>query len=478
VLGALALPLLLAGEFLVNIDNTIVNVALPSIAKDVGFSAANLQWVVSAYVLLYGALLLLGGRAADLFGRRRVFTWGLVLFAAGSLGCGLSDGQLPLIAFRGVQGLGAAFAAPAGLSLLTANYREGPERTRALTAFGAVAGAGSVLGLLFGGLLTTYLSWRWVFFINLPIVAVVVVLLPRHIPESRPAACRRLDVLGAVLVTGSLLSLVFALIKTDAWGWSDRRTVGALALAAVLLVAFVGSQRLITSPLVPQGALADRVRAAANLTTLLFACAQFAVFFFVALYLQQILGLSALQAGAGALAVAVPYGAATGAAQQIVDRRGVLAALAPGLVLLAAGQLWLSGLSADGSYWSDAFGPLVLIGLGFGLTYVPLSIAAAHRLGVGQEGLAAGLFTTSLQVGGALGLAVLNAVAAGRTRSRLHAGGGMPSAVVDGFHLALIVSAALTLLALVLALITLREVGAGGTQISAKTSGPQPAAAG
>lgn len=467
-LTAGALTLLLVGEFMIQLDTTIVNVALPPINEELGFgSSADLQWVINAYVLLYGGLLLLGGRAGDLFGRRRLLIVGVAVFTVASLLCGLAQDPTTLVLARALQGVGAAATAPAVLSLITSSTTEGPERNRALGAWGAVAGAGAVLGLLLGGALATGPGWRWVFLINLVPGAVIIALAHRLLPDTRAPHRPRLDVAGAALGTGGLLTLVYALVRTAEHGWDDPATLGLFMGAAALLAIFVAVEGRRSDPLVRLGLLRRRVTATTLVATLLFASTQFGLFFFLSLYLQQVLGFSPLEAGFAYLPLALAYGAASGGAQQLATRHGLRAALAPGLILIGTGQLWLLTLEADGTYPVHVLGPMILSGIGLGLSYVPLSISATSGVSAGEQGLASGLFNSSLQIGGALGLALLTTFATTATSDALAGGAGQAQALVDGFHAAYLVGAVLAFVALVSTLVLLPR---STTPVTATTS--------
>jgi EmrB/QacA subfamily drug resistance transporter len=445
----LALALLAAAQFIVVLDASIVNVALPSIGRDLDFSQENLSWVVNAYTLVFGGFLLLGGRMADLLGRRRVFTAGLILFAVASLLGGLSASEGQLIAARALQGLGAAILSPAALSILTTTFAEGAERNRALGVWGAVAGSGGAVGVLLGGVLTEYLGWEWVLFVNVPIALVAAVLAPRLFGESRASdAGSRIDLAGAFTVTGALVAAVYALVEANHAGWTSAQTLGLGATAAALLAAFVAIERRVAQPLVPLDVFRNPAVRAANITMIAAGAAMFGLFFFLSLYLQQVLGYSALEAGVSQLPLAGTLVVAAGAAGPLAEKLGIRPLLLMGLALFAAGMAWFSRLPVDGTFLADVLGPSLLVGLGLALTFVALTIASVTGVDDRRYGLAGGLINTAQQIGGAIGLAILTAVAdQGTTHSAAHGVG----AVDDGFQLALLVAAGLAAVALVAA---------------------------
>jgi EmrB/QacA subfamily drug resistance transporter len=457
----LALILLCMAQFVVVLDASIVNVALPSIQRDLHFSQTDLQWVVNAYVLTFGGFLLLGGRAADLLGRRRVFIGGLVLFSLASLVGGLSDSQGMLIAARAVQGLGAAILAPAALSIVTVTFAEGAERNKALGVWGAVAGSGGAAGVLLGGILTDSLGWEWVLFVNVPIGIAAALLSPVLLAESRREGLeRRFDVLGAITSTAGLTVLVYAVVKAVDNGWGSSTTIGLLALAVALLVAFIVTETRARQPLMPFRVFRIGSILGANLTGLLTGAALFSMFFFISLYMQQILGFDALQAGLAYLPLAVSIIVAAGVASQLVTRLGVRPVVVGGLVLVVAGLAWFSQVSVGGSYAADVLGPSILAGWGLGFTFVPMTIASQGGIGNEDAGLASGLINTAQQVGGALGLAVLVTVANSTTDAAMTAAHGarsaLPQALTDGFADAFLVGAGIAAVGVVVALLTIK----------------------
>ncbi|WP_217920982.1 MFS transporter [Miltoncostaea oceani] len=426
----IALVLLCATQFLVVLDVAIVNVALPSIQTALDFSQENLQWVVSAYTLTFGGLLLLGGRMADLLGRRRVFMVGLVVFSVASLACGFATSDTFLIAARAVQGIGAAVISPAALSILVTTFQEGAERNKALGIWGAIAGIGGAAGVLVGGILTDTLGWEWIFFVNVPVGLAVLALVPRFIDESHAEAeTRNFDVAGAVSVTAGLALLVYALVNTDSAGWASAETIGLFAVSAALLVAFVVIELRATAPLMPLGIFKLRSLTGANIVGLLLGAAIFSMFFFLSLYMQQVLGYSALKSGFAYLLVAVVIIFAAAASQALVTRFGVKTILTIGMSLLTLGLLWFTQIDVQGGYLVDLVPGFVLAGIGLGFSFVPVSIAALQGVRPHEAGIASGLINTSQQVGGALGIAILSTIATTHTESLIEDAGGAQSAV-------------------------------------------------
>src|SRR5207249_1349809 len=407
-----ALVLLSPAEFVVVLDASIVNVALPSIQRALDFSASDLQWVVNAYTLTFGGFLLLGGRAADLFGRRRVFIGGLVLFSLASLAGGLAQSDGWLITARAVQGLGAAILSPAALSIVTTTFRDGAERNKALGVWGAVAGSGGAAGVLLGGVLTQYLGWEWVLWVNVPIGLIAAALAPRLIAESRSESLTRaFDFAGGISVTAGLSALVYAVVDATNAGWGSAQTIDLLAASAVLLGAFVAIERRSDAPLVPFGIFRLRTLTGANVVGLLTGASLFSMFFFISLYMQQVLGYSAIHAGLSYLPLAVTIIVAAGVASQLVTRIGFKPVLAAGMALIAGGLVWFSQVSVGGGFLTDILGPSLVAAVGLGLAFVPQTIAAVSGVGEREAGLASGLINASQQVGGAVGLAVLATIA-------------------------------------------------------------------
>jgi EmrB/QacA subfamily drug resistance transporter len=452
----IALILLCAAQFVVVLDASIVNVALPSIGRSLHFSEQNLQWVVNAYVLVFGGFLLLGGRMADLLGRRRVFMGGLVLFALASLAGGLAPSEGFLIAARAVQGLGGAILSPAALSIVTTTFKEGSERNRALGIWGAVAGSGGAAGVLLGGVLTDSLGWEWVFFVNTPIAIAAALLAPRLIDESRDeVSVRRFDAAGALTVTAGLSLLVYAMVDATNVGWGSTRTIVLLAVSLALLATFVVWELRAPAPLVPFKIFRDRNRTGANLSGLLIGASLFSMFFFVSLYMQQVLGYSPLKAGFSYLPLAVTIILSAGVASQLVTRFGFKPVLVAGMALVAAGLLMFAGVSVHGSYASDVLPASLVAAAGLGFSFVPVTIAAVSGVSDDDAGLASGLINTSQQVGGALGLAVLSTIAISRTGDFAPGphGAPTPNALTEGFHSAFTAGAGFAILGVVLALL-------------------------
>jgi EmrB/QacA subfamily drug resistance transporter len=450
----LALVLIAAAQFVVVLDASIVNVALPSIGTALDFSQDNLSWVVNAYTLTFGGFLLLGGRMADLLGRRRMFIAGLVLFAGASLAGGLAQSDVWLIAARAVQGLGAALLSPAALSLVTVLFEEGPDRNKALGVWGAVAGSGGAAGVLLGGMLTEWAGWEWVLFVNVPIGIAAAFLAPRLLPESRNEGHRHFDIAGAVSVTAGLSLLVYSLVNANQAGWGSTTTLGLLAIAIALIVGFVFIERNTRAPLVPfPGIFRVRTIRGINVTGLLIAMALFSMFFFISLYMQQVLGFDALKTGIAYLPLAVGIIISAGVASALTTRFGVKPVLVAGLVLTAIGLYWFSLISPDGTYVGDILFPALISAFGLGLSFVPMTIAAVAGVEPHEAGLASGLINTSQQVGGALGLAILAAIANTRTDSLTETGSSLPVALTEGFQIALLVGAGFAVLGAILALV-------------------------
>jgi EmrB/QacA subfamily drug resistance transporter len=450
------LVIVAVAQFMVVLDASVVNVALPSIQRDVGFSEQSLSWVLNAYTLLFGGFLLLGGRAADRLGRRRLFMAGIGLFAGASLACGLSQSEATLLIARGAQGLGGAMVSPAALSIILTTFAEGSERNRALAVWGAIAGAGGAVGLLLGGAIVQVLSWRWVFFVNVPIGAAVLLLAPRILAESRAEGARSgYDLEGATAITLGTMALVFTLIKSNEWGWGSARTLAGLAVAAGLLVGFVWIERRHENPLVSLRIFANRSLAASDATMLLLAAALFGVFFFCTLYLQQVLGYNALKTGVAYLPLSFTLIGSSAVASRVADRFGPKPVLVGGLLVATVGFALFTRLQAHGDYAGRVVPAMVVMGVGLGMSFVPITIAATSGVAAEDSGLASGLLNTTQQVGGSLGLAVLSAVATSRITSGLHGGSALPAALTHGFTGAFTVSAILCAAAAVLAIVLL-----------------------
>src|SRR5688572_1190943 len=451
-----ALALILAVQFMTILDIASVNVALPSIQLDLGFSQENLQWVISAYALVFGGFLLLGGRSADLLGRRRIFMAGTLIFTLGSLLCGLAWSEASLIGFRALQGLGAATLTPAALSILVAMFAEGRERNIALGAWGAVGGVGAAAGVLFGGVLVDFLSWEWIFFVNVPVGAAALILAPILLSESLDKHGQSFDVPGAVLVTSGLSLLVLGITQGYGWGWSSGRTVGAFAASALLLLAFVGWERRVKDPLVPFSIFRLQTLTAANVVGFILGTALFAMFLILTLYMQQVLGLSPLETGVGYLAVAGTAIIWANVAAAAVTRVGVKPALVFGMALMTVGLVYFTQVSVNGSYWSDLFPGFLIIGLGMPFAFVPITIAAVAGTKPQEAGLASGLINTSQQIGGAVGIAILSTIAVSTTTDDVAAGVAQPVALTSGFQAAFWAGAAISFVGVLVSLFLVR----------------------
>jgi EmrB/QacA subfamily drug resistance transporter len=411
-----ALALIVTAQFMVILDVAIVNVALPSIKADLGFSASSLQWVISAYAILFGGALLLGGRLADLLGRRRLFVSGLALFVASSLLCGLAWSESSLIAFRGLQGLGGALLAPAALSLLMTTFAEGRERNLALGIYGAASGSGAAAGVLLGGVLTTYLSWSWIFFINVPVGIAAIAVTPLLLREGRADVDHRhFDVAGATSVTAGLMLLVYAMTRATSDGWGSGTTLGLLAGSAALIAAFVAIELRSPHPLLPLRIFRSRTLSGANIAMAIVGAVTFSEFFLLTLYLQDVLHYSAVQSGVAFVAFAGTIVGISNVAQVVVGRIGVRPTLTAGLLVSALSVAWLTRLPVHGHYFWDLFPAFVLGGAGMGLSFVPVTIASLTGVERSDAGVASGLVNTSRQIGGAIGLAAVSAIAANAT---------------------------------------------------------------
>jgi EmrB/QacA subfamily drug resistance transporter len=450
----LALALLAAAQFVVVLDASIVNVALPSIGRDLHFSQDNLSWVVNAYVLVFGGFLLLGGRMADLLGRRRLFIGGLILFAVASLAGGLAESEGWLIAARAVQGLGAALLSPAALSLVTVLFAEGADRNKAMGVWGAVAGSGGAVGVLLGGMLTEWAGWEWVLFVNVPIGIIAAFLAPRLLPESRNEGERHFDVAGAVTITAGLSLLVYALVDANSAGWGSTQTLGLSAIAVALIAGFYVIERRQKAPLVPfPGIFRMRTITGINVSAVLVAASLFSMFFFISLYMQNVLGFSALEAGLAYLPLAVGLIITAGASAGLVTRFGFKPVLVSGLIITAAGLVWFGQVSPDGSYVGDVLFPSLLAAIGLGLAFVSMTVAAVSGVEPHEAGLASGLINTSQQIGGALGLAILATVANSRIDDLAASGTAQSVALTEGFQSAFLVGAGIAIAGAVLAIV-------------------------
>jgi len=451
-------------QFMVILDVSVVNVALPAIRGGLDFSEQNLQWVVNAYTVTFAGFLLLGGRAADLLGRRRVFVWGLGLFALASLAGGLAQSQGQLIAARAVQGLGGAVIAPASLSILTTTFTEGAARNRAVGIWGAMGGAGGAAGVLLGGILTDVLGWRWILFINVPIGLLAMLATQHYIAEGHnPERARNFDLTGAVTATAGLSILVLGIVRTDVTGWGAPQTLALIGAGLVLLVAFVATEGLFAeAPLMPLRIYASRTLSASNVVVLLVGGATFGMWFFLSLYLQQVLGYSPIRAGLAFLPMTLCIVAGSTLASRAVTRIGAKPLLVAGMISQAAGLLLFTNLSPAGSYLGNVIAPSLLVAIGIGLAFVPATILAVAGVASKEAGLASGLVNTSRLVGGALGLAILAALATARTNSDLKhvtaTSQALHAALTSGFQLAFAVAAGFAVVGALVALLGLPRV--------------------
>jgi EmrB/QacA subfamily drug resistance transporter len=451
----IVLVLICLAQFMVVLDATIVNVALPSIQNDLHLSDGGLQWIVNAYTLVFGGFLLLGGRLGDLLGRKRLFLIGLVVFTFASLLDGLAGSEGVLIGARALQGLGAALISPAALSIISTTFEEGAERARALAVWAAIAIGGSAVGLILGGALTQYFSWPWIFFVNVPVGIAAFVLSLRYVPESRDVhAQRSYDLGGAVTVTAGLMALVYALVGAQTAGWTSARTLGLFAAAVALLGAFVAIETRAKAPLVRLSIFRVRSLLTANAAMFLAMSGMFAMFFFNTLYIQQVLGYGPLEAGLAFLPFTAGIMISASLASQYATRIGVRPVAIVGFILAAAGLVLLTQLPVDGSYALNVLPAILLSSLGMGAVFMPLTLIATTGLADEDQGLASGLFNTSQQIGGALGLAVLSTLAT----SKAHAAGGTPvHGLVVGFHWAFGVGAVVIVAALLVMVALLRR---------------------
>ena len=444
--------------FMTILDVSIVNVALPSIARSLHFSRENLQWVITAYSIAFGGFLLLAGRAADLLGRRRVFMVGVALFTIASLVCGLASSEAMLIVARAVQGLGGAIITPAALSIVMTSFEEGAERNKALGIWGALGGSGAAVGVLAGGVLTKYLGWEWIFFVNVPVGALVLALTPRIVPESRrEGAERSYDVLGAVLVSGGLALFVYSISRAPDVGWGSARTILLLVASGALLVGFLVNERRVQDPLMPFHIFRVRTVAGANVVGTLLGAVIFANFFLLTLYVQNVLGYSALKTGVTFVATAGTAVVAAGVAQALTTRFGPKPIIAIGLALLTAGMLWYSQIPVHGSFVSDLLPGYVMVGVGIAFAFVPVSIAALAGVVEREAGLASGLINTSQQIGGAVGTAVASTIFTTHFKSLRTDGKSLPVALTGGYSWAFYGLAVVGVLAFIAAITLIRR---------------------
>jgi EmrB/QacA subfamily drug resistance transporter len=473
-----AFALLALAFFMTVIDLTIVNVSLPTIGRDLHFSQTNLQWVVTAYALTFGGFLLLGGRAADLLGRRRILMLGLGLFSAASLAAALATGAGFMVGARAVQGIGAAIMLPAALSIVMNMFQEGAERNKALGIWGGLGAGGATVGVIAGGLLTRYAGWQYIFYLNVPIGAVALLLAPRIVPEGRLDTVRRkFDAAGALAGTGGLVLLVDAISQAPQYGWGATRTIGVLAAAAVLLAAFLLIERRVTDPILPLSIFRLRTLAGANTAGLLLGGSFYAFIFVGTLYMQQVLHYSALQSGLAWLAASLTSIALAGLSQALVTRGGTKIVMAVGMTMIGVGAIWATQVPVHGHFLANLAGPMVVAGAGTAFAFIPISIAALAGVKEQQAGLASGLLNTSQQLGGAIGIAIASSVAASHTQTLLHAGHAAPAALTGGFQQALWVLGGVGLLAIpaIFALVRREAVSTAVAKTSVRD--PQPALA-
>jgi EmrB/QacA subfamily drug resistance transporter len=453
-----ALAVLGVAYLMVVLDISIVNVALPSIQTDLGFTTEDLQWVVSGYALTFGGFLLLGGRAGDLLGRRTVFMVGLGLFLVTSLLAGLSTSSEMLIVARLLQGAAGAILSPSVFSITLVTFEEGAERNKALGILGGIAGSGAAIGVLMGGVFTQYVSWEWIFFVNIPIAAIALALVPRYVRESKAdGLMKHFDALGAVTVTASLMLLVFGLTQANRVGWASTQTILVFLGSAVLMAVFLWNETRSKSPLVPLSIFRRRTLTGANVVGFGLGTMIFGMFFLLSLYMQQVLGFSAMETGFGYLAVALTVIVAATISQGLVTKLGVKPVLVAGMALLLAGLVYFSQVSVNGSYATDLLPGFLIIGVGMGFSFVPISIAALAGVEGPEAGLASGLINTSQQIGGALGLALLTTVATTRSTDLIEGGTPQPEALTSGFSLAFWVAAGFALASLITTILVLRQ---------------------
>jgi EmrB/QacA subfamily drug resistance transporter len=458
-----ALVVLCLAALLDTIDVTVVNVAMPVIKNSLHFSEGGLAWMVNAYMVPFGGLLLLGGRAGDMLGRRRVLLLGTSLFTVASLASGLAVSSSMMIATRAVEGLAAAFVVPMTLAMIASVFPAGPARNRAFAVWGGAGAAAGTLGLIFGGLLVSSVGWRWIFFINLPVGAFIIAAALRSLPADRPAARRRgFDAAGAVTATAGASLLAYAVVQTGSHAWGSSRTIGLLAAAVALLGYFVVHERFVArSPLMPLSLWRNRSVTGANALTIIQSSAMFAMFYSTTLYMQQVLHYSPLRTGLAYLPLGLSILIAAGLGPVLVQRIGVRYATVTGSVVATAGMVLLTRIPASGQLLTDVIVPTVLLGAGFGIGFIPLSLAALSRVPAARNGVAAALLNVSRQLGGALGLAVISTLVTARTAVSFGAGHAAPMALTDGFRTGFTVSAALTCVSVVAALVLLRDDGRG-----------------
>jgi EmrB/QacA subfamily drug resistance transporter len=472
-----AFAVLAVSFFMTVADLAIVNVALPTIGRELHMAESSLQWVVTGYALTFGGFLLLGGRAADLLGRRRILMAGLAVFTGSSLGCGLATTDSVLIPMRCLQGLGAAIVLPAALSIVMNMFPEGAERNKALGVWGAIGASGATFGVLAGGLLTRYVGWQYIFFLNVPIGAAALLLAPRIVPDSRlDTARRRYDLFGAVTVTGGLSLLVYAISTAPQAGWGSARTVALLAVSVVLLAAFVVIETRVEAPLIPLRIFRLKTLAGANAVSLLLGGSFFAFIFIGTLYMQQVLGYSALKAGLAWLATSLTSVAFAGLSQALVTRGSAKLVMAAGMAMIGGGVLWATQVTVHGTFWASLAGPWAIVGVGTAFAFIPVSIAALAGVAEHEAGLASGLLNTTQQLGGAIGVAVASTIAATHATTLLHRGAAPAAALTSGFQWAFWACGAIGLVAVPVTFLLVRrhELAIAVASASAR---PQPASA-
>jgi EmrB/QacA subfamily drug resistance transporter len=465
----LALTVISAAQLMIVLDATVVNVAIPTIHRALHFSASNLEWLITAYSLTFGGLLLFGGRTGDLYGKRRMFMVGVGIFALASLAGGLATNDVWLIITRGLQGIGGSIAAPTALSLIATNFPEGAERNRAMGVYAAMSGGGGALGLLLGGIFTSYISWRWIFFINVPIAVLVLFLAPRALNESQTTS-GHLDVPGAVTATGGMLALVYGLSNASSHSWTSTSTIVSLAVAVILLVAFGLVERVSREPLMPLSIFKNRNRSASYGLMLCIAIALFSMFYFLTQYLQNVLGYSPIKTGVGFLPMTLGIILAAGTASKLVGRFGIRLLLLIGPAFGAIGLFWMTRLTPT-SHYLDILFPLVIIALGMGLTFVPITLVAVSGVEANEAGLASALLNTMQQVGGALGLAVLATIAIDASNNKLHAlhsttAKAVDVATVHGYTTAFLYSAIIVSAGFLVSALFIRVPAGGSAEVT------------
>lgn len=461
----LILILLALAQFMVVLDVSIVNVALPTIQRVFGMSISNLQWIVTAYTLTFGGFLLLGGRAADLFGRRRVFLIGIFMFTIASLISGLTQSGTEIIIMRGLQGLAGAFMSPAALSIVLVTYREGHERNVALSVWGAVASGGAAVGVLLGGILTQYLTWRWIFFINVPVGIFVIITALRILDKHETTVDHsNLDLPGAILATGGLMTLVYALVKAPTNGWMSTSTLTLFAVALVALVGFVYNESIAKHPLVPLKIFKIRNLSGANALQLFMSAGMFSVFFFTTLYLQEVLHYTPVRTGLSFLIVPFVIGFTATNVPRIIQRVGYRPILIVAPLIVSSGLFWLSHIPVNGTFWGNVAPAMILFGIGMGATFVSITIAATSGVPRHEAGLASGILNTSQQIGGALGLAVLAGISTSTAKNYITSLHAIPNrqdiavATVHGFHMGYLVASTFGIVASLIAVFVIKQI--------------------